>query len=278
MAWTTPTIRATGYLVTASDWNTDIVNNLAYLKGEAGLDIELEEDIILASGKYVMADKMFAGPRYTVHKGTVREVVISWEDDTLGNYQIDKASINGGAVQMGGTGQCVLKVDLDDAVGSYAYVFNLAEQNNALGTSFNCTKSPYMRWEFSLEDNDVAADVFIGFRRTPSGGVPTATEVMAGINWNGSAWYAQNSDGGGSFAQTEITAGITQNVRHVLEILITSATSVEIYVDGTLVHNGTTFLPTGDVEWTALLFGSNGGAGEDDRMTLGELILQESVG
>src|SRR3954453_10264535 len=31
MAWTTPTIRATGDLITASIWNTDIVNDLKSL-------------------------------------------------------------------------------------------------------------------------------------------------------------------------------------------------------------------------------------------------------
>lgn len=36
MAWTTPTTRSTGYVVLASDWNTDIVNNLLYLHGDAG--------------------------------------------------------------------------------------------------------------------------------------------------------------------------------------------------------------------------------------------------
>lgn len=36
MAWTTPTVRATGDLVTASIWNGDVVNNLKYLHGDAG--------------------------------------------------------------------------------------------------------------------------------------------------------------------------------------------------------------------------------------------------
>jgi hypothetical protein len=31
MAWTTPTTRATGDLITSSIWNTDLVNNLLYL-------------------------------------------------------------------------------------------------------------------------------------------------------------------------------------------------------------------------------------------------------
>lgn len=34
MAWTSPTLRTTGELVTASIWNTDIVGNLNYLKAD----------------------------------------------------------------------------------------------------------------------------------------------------------------------------------------------------------------------------------------------------
>jgi hypothetical protein len=35
MAWTTPTSRTTGNLITASIWNTDLVDNLVYLKSIA---------------------------------------------------------------------------------------------------------------------------------------------------------------------------------------------------------------------------------------------------
>lgn len=37
MAWTTPTTRTTGTLITASIWNTDLVDNLIYLKGQTDL-------------------------------------------------------------------------------------------------------------------------------------------------------------------------------------------------------------------------------------------------
>lgn len=43
MAWTTPTTRATGDLITAAIWNTDLVNDSKYLHGDAG-------DIAYASG------------------------------------------------------------------------------------------------------------------------------------------------------------------------------------------------------------------------------------
>ena len=35
MSWTAPTLRTTGELITASNWNTDLVNNLLYLKDVA---------------------------------------------------------------------------------------------------------------------------------------------------------------------------------------------------------------------------------------------------
>lgn len=38
MAWTAPTTRSTGNLITASIWNTDLVNNLSYLKNAPTFD------------------------------------------------------------------------------------------------------------------------------------------------------------------------------------------------------------------------------------------------
>lgn len=46
MAWVTPTNRATGYLVTATIWNEDVVANPSYLKGLAG-DVTIEDDVII---------------------------------------------------------------------------------------------------------------------------------------------------------------------------------------------------------------------------------------
>lgn len=36
MSWVTPTSRATSFLVTAAVWNQDVVDNVKYLKGQAG--------------------------------------------------------------------------------------------------------------------------------------------------------------------------------------------------------------------------------------------------
>ena len=41
MGWTNPTTRSTGDLITASHWNTDLTDNLDYLKGRAGV-VDLE--------------------------------------------------------------------------------------------------------------------------------------------------------------------------------------------------------------------------------------------
>lgn len=41
MAWTTPTSRSTGNLITASIWNTDLVDNLIYLKSAINPQIQI---------------------------------------------------------------------------------------------------------------------------------------------------------------------------------------------------------------------------------------------
>jgi len=279
VAWTAPTIRATGYLVTASDWNTDLVANLLYLKGAAG-PVEIEDDILMTSGASITAEKIFAGPYHALHKGTVRELSIDWSDDSLSNYQIDYGSGNGGSVLMGGSGQLVLKVDLDDVIGSYAYINNKEAVNTALVTPVNASRNPYLRVEFSHHENSLYSNIFIGLRETPGGGVPTG-EKFAGISWFGGLapagkWYAQNGDGA-SNAQTEIAGGLTASVRHTVEVIIIGGSEVEIYVDGTLVHNGVTYLPTGDLHWSVVLFGIDDPVANDGRLTVAKIIQQENL-
>lgn len=287
MSWTTPTVRATGYLVTASDWNTDIVDNLAYLKGEAGENIELEDDVVpsagtersglatapWAEGHFV---KLFAGPRYAVHK-YIREVVINWEPDNIASYQIfkDEGGVSPGVWSMGGTGQAVLAVP-DDAV-SQIYIANQVEQASAQDTSFNIGRSPYGRFEFAINNSDIATDVFIGFRETPGVAVPlAAAENFAGLYWNGNIWVFYHGDGAGN---TDNSGALTvnANTRYVLELLVVSATRVDYYLNGVL-WSSVADLPTGDVEWTELLLSDGaGGGGDVSRLTMGRIILQEDL-
>ncbi len=279
MAWTAPTIRATGYLVTASDWNTDLVDNLLYLKGSAG-PVELDDSLSLAAGKSISADKIYAGPAmYACHKGTVREMTIGWEDDTGANYQVTFDTGNGGSVDMGGGGQIVLKVDLDDGVGSYAAIYNKDAVNSALVNPFNASRNPYLRVEFAHHQNSVYSSIFIGLRETPGGGMP-AGEKFAGLYYAGAvlggSWWGQNSDGAGN-AQTQIDGGLTASVRHVVEIVVVGEEEVDIFVDGTLVHQGVTHLPTGDMQWCVTLFGSGDPSANDGRITIGKIIAQENL-
>lgn len=41
MAWTTPVDQATGFLVTAAVYNAQVIDNLAYLHGDAGVKVDL---------------------------------------------------------------------------------------------------------------------------------------------------------------------------------------------------------------------------------------------
>jgi hypothetical protein len=55
MAWTAPTTRATDFLVTASVWNTDIVDNLAWLKDPATSIATLAAQITTTSTSFTDA-------------------------------------------------------------------------------------------------------------------------------------------------------------------------------------------------------------------------------
>lgn len=48
MAWVTGTTRLTGYVVTAADWNQDVIANLAYLKGQASVATAFENSVTVA--------------------------------------------------------------------------------------------------------------------------------------------------------------------------------------------------------------------------------------
>src|SRR3972149_6388887 len=168
--------RMTGNLITESIWNSDIVDNLNYLKGLAG-PVVIQDSISLSAGKSVTADKIYACPAlYTVHKGTVREVVYNFESaDNLGG-----GSGGGGNQGLAGTGNYYLRID-DDVVGSNAYFCQGAEVGGSKDTSWNVSRNPYYRVEFCLDSVKAGQQIFLGFRRTPSGSPPGAAEIHAGL-------------------------------------------------------------------------------------------------
>ena len=220
-------------------------------------------------------DKLFAGPRCAIHK-FIREVKLIWESDSDATYQITQGDAGTGtAFQMGGFGQSVLKVD-DNQSGS-KWVKPQAEQNNALDVSFSASRSPYLRQEFAVNASRSTASMFIGYRQTPGSAIPNpASEKYAGLLWTGAIWVFGCGDGAGN-QDASATQTINADTRYVIEILITSATSVEVYLNGTLVDTFTTGLPTGDLDWSALVESDGLGGGTDTLMTLGETILQEDL-
>ena len=284
MAWTTPTQRNTGDLITASIWNTDLKDNLRYLKGKDG-QVTLEDDLIPNSASLTLGQSanpwgaghfydLFAGPRYAVHRN-LREVVLNWEDDASSNYQVTIDTSGSGSEANGGTGQMRLQVD-DDLAGVARYA-NMAEQNNALDTSFNVGRNPYMRYEFAVNNSDAVTEMFLGLRRTPGVARPNAlAEVCAGLIWNGAAWLFQNGNGSGALDASG-SQTVAANTRYTIEIFVTAG-YVEYWKDGVLMKTSTTGLPTGDLEWQFLILSvAGGGAGDKSRLTIGKLIVQEDL-
>jgi len=70
MAWSTPTTRSTGYVVTASNWN-EIVNDLRYLKGLDG-PVAIENAITLTQ---IASPGASAGGTVTLYAKTDGSVV-----------------------------------------------------------------------------------------------------------------------------------------------------------------------------------------------------------
>jgi hypothetical protein len=270
MAWTATAHQSTGTLITATLWD-NVQDNLAYLKGQAGT-IDIENQIQIPS---VLFDGGYYIPK------NIREVTLNWEDDDVSaNYQVTKRESGVGAsVHDGGTGQIVIEItgNSDGDAG----MENEAAQNSALSTAFAAARHPYGRFEFAIDDTptNLAAfgAAFIGFRQTLGDDVPDATlENFAGF------WYYRSAIGiypavGDGAAQTSGTVlSFAASTRYIVEIYITGS-SVEFWVNGVLLYEATTHLPTGALEWQILFDSGGGGGAVTKHMTVGKAILQENL-
>ena len=287
MAWADPSTQIAGHLITADEYN-EIINDLKHLRGQDGTtvlegDVDPEVDLSKALGGAAKRwneghfNGLYASNgKYSLHQ-YIREVREHWNNTVETDIQANFAKSGGGDHDAGGSGQFVLKVD-DDAVGT-ADIYQKAAINSAKATTFNTARSPYFRFEFSVDHFDPATRICIGLEDTPAAAtVWTANDNFAGIYWSGALWAAQNSDGGGAFAQTTITAYLVADQRHVVEILVINGGNVLMFIDGTLRHTGSTLQPTGTLYWTVhYQSASGGGAGDDSFLTLGEFVLQEDL-
>lgn len=289
MGWTNaPAPFATGHLVTAAEWNTYVFDNPEYLKGRGGADVEFErnimsdtdenDDVGSASVRWNEGhfNKLYCSHgKYALHR-YVREVCIGWEDDDPADWQLVAVSNGGGDRNPGGTGQWVLSVR-ENAANDAFYFANQPEQNNAFDTSWAVSRNPYGRFEFALDGLDSWLDVWIGFRQTVAVTVPAAAaENYAGLHFDGTNWNAEVADGSTESQSGNLTCAAGQ--RHVVEILIVSATNVLFYLDGVLQYTATANLPTGDLDWTVLFYSDGGGGGATTSyMTVGRMIFQEDL-
>jgi len=287
MAWSDPSTQIAGHLITADEWN-EVINNLKHLRGQDGTtvlegDVDPEVDLSKALGGAAKRwneghfNALYASnSKFAVHR-YVREIVFPWEETVETAIQVEFDKTGGGDHDAGGSGQWVLKVD-DDAVGTVD-IYQQAAQNSAKATSFDSSRSPYFRCEFSLDHFDSATRVQIGLEDTPADATNwTANDKMAGITWTGALWAAQNSDGAGAYGQSTITAHMVADQRHVVEILVINGGSVLIFIDGTLRHTGATLQPTGSLYFAVHYWSAgDGGAGDDSFLTLGEFVLQEDL-
>lgn len=279
MAWVDPDTQklSVGDLVTESLWD-QIQDNLKYLKGASGA-VTIDDDISCEEITCVniTTDGGFFSPP------NVREVRITWEDDGVaGDYQVANNDGGAGSSSAGGTGQVVQAIQ-DDAA-SVARLENQAEQNNALDTSFNASRHPYMRAEFAISDTATNLQgyggFFVGLRETLGDAAPDdAAENFAGVWYNllANGLYCRTGDGAGNdnnSSQVDWTA----NQRYVVEIIFTGS-AVQIWLNGVIQLNATSNLPTGDLEWQLLFYSDGTGAGVANikYMTHGQVLLQEDL-
>lgn len=293
MTWTSPTQRSTGFLVTASVYNTDIIDNLSDLRGSAGTttreasivsDTHNTDDLGSAAieWKDIFGVRLHAGRQR--FGGDFREAVLNWEDDAFANIQVTNTATGGGSeTNGGGTGQMTLKVDDDAGAARSAQISQQTETVAAaahggatgLDNSWTPSKRPYMRAQFSLNVDRTTTEVFIGFRTTPGIARPT-TEHHAGIQWTGTEWQQTNADGS-TQQTTPLVTTPTAGSRNVVEVYINSSTDMEIWVNGVREAVETSNLPSSNLEWDILVNTDGAGGATDSIMSVGKTIFQEDV-
>lgn len=283
MAWTAPTTRATGELITSSIWNTDLADNLRYLKGTPG-QIVLENGIVsdtdnlddVGTAAKIWKSGYFGqlwGGRFKATPSR-RELRVIHETPLLATWQVAYATGGAGADALaGGSGQLVLSAN-NNQIGQ-AHFYQKVEINNAKDNVWAVAKKPYYRIEFSLDNNDANIMAFMGLRAIPGLAIPLpAAEIYAGIRWNGTNWHATAGNG---VADVTTILTVAAGSRHVFEVWIDPGVKVEFWLDGVRVATNTTYLPSGNLEWDMVIVGSLGGAGVIRYLTLGQWIVQEDV-
>lgn len=289
MSWTAiPADYATGHLVTASEWNTYVFDNPAYLKGQDG-DVAFEDDILPYAGTERVGtstypwdeghfDKLFAGPRFAVHRFTRRQSLPMIQADVgtvSTDYQMGQANNGNGGISRGGANQIVLDVQ-EDGAGD-AEIYNEGEQNSGQDTSFNAGRSPYFKAEFAMDRASSAhTNAFIGLRASASAtATPVAGENFVGLYKLGATWAPVTGDG--SSTTSGDAASVSNSTRYVVEILLISATRAEIYLNGVLVDSIETTLPTGDLDWQIMLESKTTGGADVAHLTVADLDAQEDL-
>lgn len=288
MAWTDASTQSAGHLVTADEWN-EVINNLKYLKGEDGT-VSIEGDIDPSAnnsknlGTYALQwgqgwfNKLYASNgMMTLHRGTVRQETFLWEPDR-DHWDVTKANTGNGDYDDAGSGQIALKV-LNNAADT-AYIAPLAEGDAGFpgqDVSYNAGRSPYGCFPFAISHADVDFRFWIGFRQTLGAAAPSAAaEKYAGLHYNGTDLRAECADGT-SETQSAALSALAAATRHVLEIIIISATSVVFAIDGTIVSTLEANLPTGDLDWQVLAISVDTSGADTFYLTIGNLFFQESL-
>lgn len=138
MAWTTPTTRSTNDLITASIWNTDLVNNLLALKAPPTASYTFTGPYSTTSTSEVDVDTTNLSLTITTTGG---DVLVCWL----------------GTVHMSTSGNCTLNVTMDGA--NLLSIGNVGQftQTNLMTVGFTALKTPVaagahtfkLRWKVS---------------------------------------------------------------------------------------------------------------------------------
>ena len=170
-----------------------------------------------------------------------------------------------GTPQDGGGGQILLEVDTAGVADAEA-VETFPAIAGALANSWTPARTPRFLGQVAVDTFHADADMFFGLRETLGAAIPDITaEECAGFDWDGAAFRAISSDGGGVGVFTDLTTP-SVNVQHQLEVIVIGGVQVEFYVDGVLVatHATAAGMPIVALNHQHILNNGVGGGGAGD--------------
>jgi hypothetical protein len=275
----------------------DPATNGGVLVDEAGIDVydntgQKTVDLAAADGSATFG--VVADEKYLKFNGATGNIAVGRETEFKGadSYNNDAIYFNtyfesvdgwdvwnsgtGSQVTIGGTGAFIRAGSVANA---FATIYKTLQ--NVLG-DHSWGKNRYFKAGFRLATNLTNAEIYLGIGSSVDGGSdPKIMFKLVGASSTSVDVYAYHADASSGATSTNLSVALSSGSSATLELVHTTGTNVEFYVNGVLEGTITTNLPgSGDTKWSNRLEFKSVGNGSNAAtfgITVGQMkYLQEA--